>query len=271
MPLQSVRPATEQTASAVPGGGAGSNLKEEKLQAIKENLMGSFGGEVEDNLDDIDKDDLDEFLMNTKGEVNVNKEKENKNEKMAEGKRKRGQKSKEDKVSRKRRRGPKSEVSVFDQQFQTMSAVEVKDDVAAKAIPAAVDNEKGEGEVVSHLLNETVATKGEGEGSPNGRQRKLKSLPCDQCDAIIVGGWELRKHKKVVHQDQGNLTCEHCGKTFEYISILNKHVLSHSKTLQCEFCARRFSRKDHLKCHLSVVHSGEKGRAAEVFVHFVTR
>ena len=113
MPLQSVRPATEQTEQ----GGAGSNLEEEKLQAIKENLMGSLEGEKEDNLDDIDKDDLDEFLMNKEGEVKVNKEEENKHRKLAEGKRKRGNDSKEDKVSLKRRRGPESEVSVFDQQF----------------------------------------------------------------------------------------------------------------------------------------------------------
>ena len=216
MPLQSVRPATEQTEQ----GGAGSNLEEEKLQAIKENLMGSLEGEVEDNLDDIDKDDLDEFLMNKEGEVNVNKEKENKNRKLAEGKRKRRHDSKEDTVSRKRRRGPKSEVSVFDQQLQTMSGVEVKDGVAAEAIPAAVDNE----------------------GSPNGRQRKLKSF-----------------------------SCERCGKTFKYISILNKHISSHTKPLPCEFCTRRFSRNDHLKWHLSSAHSGEEGRAAEVFVNFVKR
>ena len=237
MPLQSVRPATEQTEQ----GGAGSNLEEEKLQAIKENLMGSLEGEKEDNLDDIDKDDLDEFLMNKEGEVNVNKEKENKNRKLAEGKRKRRHDSKEDTVSRKRRRGPKSEVSVFDQQLQTMSGVEVKDGVAAEAILGAVDNEEGEGEVVSHLLNETVVTEGGGEGSPNGKQRKPKSLPC-----------------------------EHCGKTFKYISMLNKHIASHTKPISCEFCTRRFSRKDHLKWHMSVAHSGGEGRAAKVFVYFVT-
>ena len=43
------------------------------MQAVKENLMSSLEGEVEDNLDDIDKADLDEFLMN-KEEVEVNKE-----------------------------------------------------------------------------------------------------------------------------------------------------------------------------------------------------
>ena len=48
MPLPSVRPANEQTASAVPGDGAGSSLEEEKMQAIKENLMGSSEGEVEE-------------------------------------------------------------------------------------------------------------------------------------------------------------------------------------------------------------------------------
>ena len=186
------------------------------MQAIKENLMGSSEGEVEDNLDDIDKADLDEFLMNKEGE----KEEENKHRKLAEGKRKRGNDSKEDKVSLKRRRGPESEVSVFDQQLQTMSGVEVKDGVAAETVSAAVDNE----------------------GSPNGRQRKPKSLPCG-----------------------------HCGKTFAYISMLNKHIASHTKPLPCEFCTRRFSRNNHLKWHLSSAHSGEEGRAAKVFVYFFKR
>ena len=225
MPLQSVRPATEQTEQ----GGAGSNLEEEKLQAIKENLMGSLEGEKEDNLDDIDKDDLDEFLMNKEGEVNVNKEKENKNRKLAEGKRKRRHDSKEDTVSRKRRRGPKSEVSVFDQQLQTMSGVEVKDGVAAGAIVGAVDNEKGGGEVENHLLNKAVVTEGGGEESPDGRQSKSKSLPC-----------------------------EYCGKTFKYQSMLDKHIASHTKPFSCEFCTRQFSRKDYLKWHLSYVHSVKK-------------
>ena len=76
MPPQSVKPASEQTASAVSGGGAGFNLEEEKLQAVKENLMGSLEGEVEDNLDDIDKDDLDEFLMNKEEEVDVSRDRE---------------------------------------------------------------------------------------------------------------------------------------------------------------------------------------------------
>ena len=223
MPLPSVRPANEQTASAVPGDGAGSSLEEEKRQAIKKNLMGSSEEEVEDNLDDIDKADLDEFLMNKEGE----KEEENKHRKLAEGKRKRGNDCKEDKVPRKR--GPKLGVSVFDQQLPTMSGVEVKDGVAAEAIVGAADNEQGGGEVENHLLNKAVVTEGGGEESPDGRQSKPKSLPC-----------------------------EYCGKTFKYQSMLDKHIASHTKPFSCEFCTRQFSRKDYLKWHLSYVHSVKK-------------
>ena len=59
------------------------NMEEEKLQAIKKNLMGSLEEEFEDNLDDIDENDLDEFLMNTEEETNANKERKNKDQEMA--------------------------------------------------------------------------------------------------------------------------------------------------------------------------------------------
>ena len=142
MPPQSVKPASEQTASAVSGGGAGFGLGEEKLQAVKENLMSSLEGEVEDNLDDIDKADLDEFLMNKEEEVEVNKE----------GKRERENDDTEDKVSRKKRRG----------QPPTMSGVEVKDGVAAGGLDGAADNEDGGEEVEEVLLDQ------EGEGGRGG-------------------------------------------------------------------------------------------------------
>ena len=44
-------------------------MEEEKLRAIKRNLMGSLEEDFEDNLDDIDESDLDEFLMNTDEQV----------------------------------------------------------------------------------------------------------------------------------------------------------------------------------------------------------
>ena len=54
------------------GGGVSSGLEEEKMKAVKKNLMSSLEGEVEDDLEDIDKADLDMF-MNME-EVEVNKE-----------------------------------------------------------------------------------------------------------------------------------------------------------------------------------------------------
>ena len=44
-------------------------MEEEKLRAIKRNLMGALEEDFEDNLDDIDESDLDEFLMNTDEQV----------------------------------------------------------------------------------------------------------------------------------------------------------------------------------------------------------
>ena len=205
MPPQSVKPASEQTASAVSGGGAGFDLEEEKLQAVKKNLMGSLEGEVEDNLDDIDKADLDEFLMN-KEEVEVNKE----------GKRERENDGTEDKVSRKKRRG----------QLPTMSGVKVKDGVAAGALDGAADNEDGGEEVEEVLLDQEGEGGRGGEESPDGRQSQPKSL-----------------------------SCEHCGKTFQYPSMLDKHVASHTKPFSCGFCTEPFSRKVYLKIHLSKYHS----------------
>ena len=211
MPPQSVKPASEQTASAVSGDGAGSSLEEEKRQAIQKNLMGSSEEEVGDNLDNIDKADLDEFLMNKEEEIEVNKEEKTKPRKLAEGKRKRESDGTEDKVPSKKRRG----------QLQTMSGVEVEDGVAAG------DNENGGGEVEDLLLNkEGEGRRGGGEESPDGRQSQPKSL-----------------------------SCEHCGKTFPYQSMLDKHMASHTKPFPCGFCTKPFSRKVYLKIHLSKYHS----------------
>ena len=177
------------------------------MKAVKKNLMSSLEGEVEDDLEDIDKADLDMF-MNME-EVEVNKE----------GKRERENDGTEDKVSRKKRRG----------QLPTMSGVKVKDGVAAGALDGVAGNEDGGEEVEEVLLDQEGEGGRGGEDSPDGRQSQPKSL-----------------------------SCEHCGKTFQYQSMLDKHIASHTKPFSCEFCTRQFSRKDYLKWHLSYVHSVKK-------------
>ena len=175
------------------------------MKAVKKNLMSSLEGEVEDNLDDIDKADLDEFLMN-KEEVEVNKE----------GKRERENDDTEDKVSRKKRRG----------QPPTISGVEVKDGVAAEGLDGVADNEDDGEEVEEVLLDQEGEGRRGGEESSDGRQSQPKSF-----------------------------CCEHCGKTFQYSSTLDKHVACHTLPFSCGFCPEAFSRRGYLKIHLSKYHS----------------
>ena len=56
-------------------------MEEEKLRAIKRNLMGALEEDFEDNLDDIDESDLDEFLMNTDEQVKTSEEEKKEEEK----------------------------------------------------------------------------------------------------------------------------------------------------------------------------------------------
>ena len=170
------------------------------MQAVKENLMSSLEGEVEDNLDDIDKADLDEFLMN-KEEVEVNKE----------GKRERENDGTEDKVPRKKRRG----------QLQTMSGVEVKDGVAAGAIGGAVDNENGGGEVENLLLNQEGEGRRGGEESPDGRQSQPKSLPCEYCGKTFKYQSMLDKH---IASHTKPFSCEFCTRQFSRKDYLKWHL-----------------------------------------------
>ena len=133
-----------------------------------------------------------------------------------EGKRERENDGTEDKVSRKKRRG----------QLPTMSGVKVKDGAAAGALDGVAGNEDGGEEVEEVLLNQEGEGGGEGKDSPDGRPSQPKSLSCD-----------------------------HCSKTFQYPSMLDKHVASHTKPFSCGFCTEAFSRKGYLKIHLSKYHS----------------
>ena len=175
------------------------------MKAVRKNLMSSLEGEVEDDLEDIDKADLDEFLMNQE-EVEVNKE----------GKRERENDDTEDKVSRKKRRG----------QPPTISGVEVKDGVAAEGLDGVADNEDDGEEVEEVLLDQEEEGGRGGEESSDGRQSQPKSF-----------------------------CCEHCGKTFQYSSTLDKHVACHTLPFSCGFCPEAFSRRGYLKIHLSKYHS----------------
>ena len=49
--------------------------------------------------------------------------------------------------------------------------------------------------------------------------------------------------------------CEHCGRTFQHPSTLDRHVACHTLPFSCGFCPDAFSRRGYLRIHLSKYHS----------------
>ncbi|XP_076763849.1 uncharacterized protein LOC143431179 [Xylocopa sonorina] len=80
-----------------------------------------------------------------------------------------------------------------------------------------------------------------------------KRFACDiyGCAFQCARKSDLIRHKQL-HIEQRNIICEHCGKTFTSVSILNDHVLYiHNKERQfiCEECGKAFKRNSLLKRH----------------------
>ena len=66
---------------------------------------------------------------------------------------------------------------------------------------------------------------------------------------------DLNHHLKVTHGENVQKQCTHCDKQFDTTSMLERHVLIHSKTrFDCKECSKTFSRKDELKRHGKTQH-----------------
>ena len=169
------------------------------MKAVKKNLMSSLEGEVEDDLEDIDKADLDMF-MNME-EVEVNKE----------GKRERENDGTEDKVSRKKRRG----------QLPTMSGVKVKDGVAAGALDGVAGNEDGGEEVEEVLLDQEGEGGRGGKDSPDGRPDQPKSFCCEHCGRTFKHPSTLNRH---VACHTLPFSCGFCPDAFSRRGYLRIHL-----------------------------------------------
>lgn len=74
-------------------------------------------------------------------------------------------------------------------------------------------------------------------------------------------GLKLKKGKKGRPKSEESHECEHCGKEYQFASLLKVHVRTHlvNKGYNCpvEGCQKSFARADHYKQHINNVHKGE--------------
>ena len=69
-------------------------------------------------------------------------------------------------------------------------------------------------------------------------------------------------HIDSVHNQQKDIKCNICGKSFSRVDILKKHNSEvHNANLKkhkCDICEKLFTRAFHLKSHINSVHFGQK-------------
>ncbi|XP_020805499.1 zinc finger protein with KRAB and SCAN domains 7 [Drosophila serrata] len=108
---------------------------------------------------------------------------------------------------------------------------------------------------------------------PNGAEAATQTeqvalLPCEMCHDQFLNSLELRLHRNRVHRTtkegtEGNdgageeFKCKFCPQHFPHLRQLRSHLArSHEQTarLQCGYCQRTFSRRDHLLRHMRNQH-----------------
>ncbi|KAM7347363.1 transcription factor grauzone-like [Cochliomyia hominivorax] len=84
---------------------------------------------------------------------------------------------------------------------------------------------------------------------------------CDICGKLSATKYNLKLHKKFVHERDKQFECKQCHKTFAQNSNLERHLLTHvtgSKDFKCEECGRAYVLEVQLKSHIKLVHSDNR-------------
>ncbi|XP_075217511.1 uncharacterized protein LOC142322378 [Lycorma delicatula] len=84
---------------------------------------------------------------------------------------------------------------------------------------------------------------------------KKKEFICEKCGDSFYRKNALLDHFNFVHSEERNFSCEKCGQTFKAASVLNRHMLCHSKepTYVCH-CGQAYKFSGNLNRHQLLVH-----------------
>ncbi|KAJ8901344.1 hypothetical protein NDN08_007190 [Rhodosorus marinus] len=90
---------------------------------------------------------------------------------------------------------------------------------------------------------------------------KLSGLVCELCNTRFATNYNLKRHKRTVHERKKGFACTLCKKTYSQNGHLKEHVrLIHTgeNLFACTVCSKHFGSKSKLDRHAVTVHGSER-------------
>lgn len=87
---------------------------------------------------------------------------------------------------------------------------------------------------------------------------------CDVCSKIYTTISKLRIHKRRIHLNEKNVSCQICGLSFFDSDHLKRHMVKHTdaRPFECDFCKKTFQRRKTLDLHRRI-HTNDKRYACK--------
>ncbi|XP_053674584.1 transcription factor grauzone-like [Anopheles nili] len=82
----------------------------------------------------------------------------------------------------------------------------------------------------------------------------IEKVQCDKCERWFDGKYNLRRHIRYIHDEEGQIICDICQHVSPNRRALNHHkqrVHSHTETYDCEFCGKQRNTKLGLREHMA--------------------